>query len=364
MLHCQNQLVQAPKASRILIIRLGAIGDVVRTVPAASCLRKYYPDAHIAWLVEPKAKTILDSVVWLDKVLVFPRDSLKEAATNGNFLTAGRLLRTFFQDLRSSNFDLVLDFHSIFKSGLLGFLSGAERRAAYSPPYGKEFGHLFATDRIELSPSKSSRFERNRGMVSFLRIETTSVDPVFSIESGIKDALHARLREDITGFNQERLVCINPGASSGAAYKRYTVDGYGEVARGLSKAGYLPLLTWGPAAGERDFVKAVYTAAKGAAYLSPATPSLASLAALLSLSRLYVGGDTGPMHLASLLGIPVIQLMGPTDPIENTPYEGTPWERVRIDIACNPCRHGCAAAPCMSLISPEEILRKAIRLLA
>lgn len=364
MLHCQNQLIQAPKVSRILIIRLGAVGDVVRTLPAASCLRVHYPTAHLAWLVEPKAQTVLDSVPWLDQILVFPRDRLKEAASKGNVLTVGRLLGRFFRELRAAEFELVVDFHSIFKSGVLGLLSGAGRRIGYNPPYGKEFGHLFATDRAELSPQKSSRFARNQGLVTFLGVKTAPLVPPLFVDKDMAASFFTKLEAEIPNFDRERLVCINPGASEGAAHKRYTVDGYAHVVAGLSQAGYIPLVTWGPAFGERAFVQKIVAATQGRAYLSPPTPTLVSLAALLAISRLYVGSDTGPMHLASLVGTPVLQLLGPTDPVENTPYDGTPWARARVDIACNPCRHGCSAAPCMSLISSDEIVRKALGLLA
>ena len=97
----------------------------------------------------------------------------------------------------------------------------------------------------------------------------------------------------------------------------------------------------------------------------PATPDLADLAALFARSRLYLGGDTGPMHVASLVGTPVLQLLGPTDPVENAPWPGTPSLTLRVPVACSPCRRGCAAALCMQLhTGPTPSSRAALALLA
>jgi ADP-heptose:LPS heptosyltransferase len=123
-------------------------------------------------------------------------------------------------------------------------------------------------------------------------------------------------------------------------------------------------VTVGPARDDRAFADAVVAQSGGAAALAPATPSLADLAALFARSRLYVGSDTGPMHVASLVGTPVLQLLGPTDPVENAPWAGTPSLTLRVPVACSPCRRGCDAALCMQLHTPESVARAALDLLA
>jgi ADP-heptose:LPS heptosyltransferase len=85
---------------------------------------------------------------------------------------------------------------------------------------------------------------------------------------------------------------------------------------------------------------------------------------LLRRCRAYVGGDTGPLHVASMVGTPVVQLLGPTDPIENAPWEHTPSRTVRVQIGCNPCRRGCAAALCMRVIDPDAVVGAARSVLA
>ena len=143
-------------------------------------------------------------------------------------------------------------------------------------------------------------------------------------------------------------VVMHPGTSDATPHKRWTPEGYGAVARALRDAdGVSTLVSVGPARDDRAFAEAVVKAAAGAASLAPPTPGLGDLAALFARSRLYVGSDTGPLHVASLVGTPVVQLLGPTDPVENAPWPGTPSRTVRLPVACSPCRRGCAAAPCM-----------------
>jgi ADP-heptose:LPS heptosyltransferase len=120
----------------------------------------------------------------------------------------------------------------------------------------------------------------------------------------------------------------------------------------------------GATPGERALAESIVAASSGAAELAPATPTLGDLAALLEQCRLYVGGDTGPMHVASLVGTPVVQILGPTDPIENAPWVDTPSRSVRTPVACSPCRRGCAAATCMRRVAPETVVEAARALLA
>ena len=86
-----------------------------------------------------------------------------------------------------------------------------------------------------------------------------------------------------------------------------------------------------------------------------ASSIVADLAALLARCRLLVSGDSGPLHAASLVGTPVVQLLGPTHPVENTPFPATPFRSLRAGLSCSPCRRGCAAASCMSAIGVESI---------
>lgn len=350
-----------PQIRRILVIRLGAVGDVVRTLPAVSALRAGLPEAQITWLVEPVPSSILAGQPWIDDVLIFPRAELMAYLHQLKFIAFIRCLSRFLRELRSRQFELVVDFHSILKSGLLSRLSGAPRRVAYARPFGREGSWLFATDLVRLclpAPgSKLPRFQRNLALVRFLGIEAAEDARPLRLLPAAESAMAQAALEGGP-------VAIHPGTSDSTPYKRYTIKGYAEVARALHTRLQVPVIvTVGPALDDRAFAEAIVSESQGAAVIAPQTQSLGDLAALFARCSLYIGSDTGPMHVASLVGTPVLQLLGPTHPIENAPYAGTPSKTLRVPQPCSPCRRGCAEATCMKAIEPDDVIEAALELL-
>jgi ADP-heptose:LPS heptosyltransferase len=162
-----------------------------------------------------------------------------------------------------------------------------------------------------------------------------------------------------------RFALIHPGTSPKTGYKRWEPERFAAVARRLAADAQVPsLVAFGPVPGEREAARAVVAAANGAAALAPATASLGELLALLARAAVFVGCDSGPMHLASLAGTPVVGLFGPTDPIENAPFPGVPHRAVRVDVGCNPCREGCPARTCMARLEPDPVADAALALLS
>ena len=356
-----NPLTRAPEADRILVVRLGALGDVVRSFPAVAALRALYPAAHISWLVEPGAAGAVASQAGVDEVLVFPRGELEQSLLR---VRLGSLLGGVAQvvrELRRRRFDLVLDFHAILKSGLLSRLSGAPLRVSYGAPFGRELSWLFANRRAELGSRRISRFERNAALVEFLA-GAPQPSPAGPLIQPGREAVR-RMREALGPG--ARPVVIHPGTSPGTAHKRYTKEGYVVLARALARQPGLECLVGsGPGREEREQAAAVLAACGDSARPAPSTPEFEDLAALYAQCRLFVGSDSGPLHVASLVGTPVVQLMGPSDPVENEPFGGTPWRRLRVPMPCSPCRRGCAAATCMRVIPSQALVAEVRSLLA
>jgi ADP-heptose:LPS heptosyltransferase len=318
-----NPLVSPPEADRILVIRLGAVGDVVRTLPAVSSLRCAYPGSHVTWLVEAGAAGVLEGQPWIDAVLVFPRHRLAEVLAGPRRRDAVRELRHFLRALRGRDFDLVLDFHAILRSAALARLSGSARRVSYAAPFAREGAWLFATDRARLAPRRASRFARNAALVRFLGVDDRAATVPMRVDARAAERMARALG---TGHAP---IAIHPGSSDATASKRYTEEGYAAVARALARDGLPVVVTRGPARDDEACARAVVDAAQGAARLAPPTPRLRDLAALLSVCRATLGGDTGPLHISSLVGTPVVQVLGPTDPVENAPWHGTPSRTLR-----------------------------------
>ncbi len=339
------------------MLRLGAVGDVVRTLPAVSRLRAGQPGAHIAWLVEPPAASLLEGQPCVDEVLVFPRGAIVEKLRRGAVRGAMRDLGAFTRRLRRRRFDLVVDFHSILRSALLALLSGSRRRLGYSRPFGRELSWLFATHRAQLASARISRFDRNAALVEYLGLPVGAPAAPLRVDP----AARARLRKRLAAGPAP--VAIHAGTSAVTPHKRYPVEGYAQVARGLAEQDGLPCIaTWGPARDDRRLAEALVAAAAGAVQLAPETRGLADLAALLAECRLTIGNDSGPLHVSSLVGTPVVQLLGPTDSVENAPWEATP-SRILCPAAPSVRRVGENAAGDPGGITPERIHEAARELL-
>jgi len=157
---CSNEPRIPPSAERILVIRLGALGDVLRTIPAVQALRALCPDARLAWLVEPASAGVLALVPEVDDVLVFPRHELMRSIRSGRPDRLVAALRRGVAPIRAARFDCVIDFHGILKSGVLSWLSGAPMRVALAQPHAREGSWLMATHRVPLVAAKQSRYAR------------------------------------------------------------------------------------------------------------------------------------------------------------------------------------------------------------
>jgi heptosyltransferase-1 len=373
---CQNRLVEPPHADRVLVIRLGALGDVVRTLPAFVEVRARYPHAHLAWLVERGAESAVRAQPGVDEVIVFPREELESFIRARRAIALAREAHRFVRALRHRDFDLVLDFHSILKSGVISWLSGAATRVGYDEPFSREGAQRFANHRARIEPARISRYARNAALVDFLGIglptapsvdqapgacgEITTPANLLPVDSARRERFAALLEEATAAAP----VVIHPGSSRGTPYKRYPIAAWGEVASALVASGERCIVSAGPVAGEAELAAAVVAASGGAAKLAPATASLGDLVALFAQCRLFLGCDSGPLHVASLVGVPVVQLLGPTDPVENAPWPGTPSRSLRVPLGCSPCRRGCSAAPCLQLLPARSVIAAAQELLA
>jgi ADP-heptose:LPS heptosyltransferase len=337
------ELDDSSAPQRVLVIRLGAIGDVVRTRFAVDALRARFPRAELDWLVEDRVAAALDGAVGL-RVVRVRRAELRARRP----LRALRALVALARELRARRYDLAIDFHGVLKSGLLAWLSRAPDRVGYAPPFAREASWIFLTRRVRLDAPHVSRFERNAALVDALGGEALATSPRVELPS---DAVLAA--EGVPGG----FVAMHPGTSASTRYKRWELARFAALARSLRDAlGLETLVTAGPDRAEREAAEAVVAASSGAARLAPATPTLAHLLALYGRARVFVGNDSGPMHVASLAGLPVVAIFGPTDPVENAPLargaERTLWR----DVGCNPCREGCPARACLDAVDVESVL--------
>ena len=353
----------APVADRVLILRLGAMGDVIRTLPAVAAIRSLYPGAHLSWLVEPASAGVVEVSGLVDETLVFPRRALVEAFREGDALSFASRLGGFLETLRQRRFEISLDFHGILKSGLLSYLSRAPTRVGFARPVGREGSWLLANRLVHGVDPECSRFDRNAALVRLLDPQVAFPERPLLAPSPLAQArLAARLRatgrESAGGF-----ALIHPGSSAGAQHKRYAPEAWAAVAQRLAAEGVEVWIAAGPNRHERNLAEAISQRARGALVLAPETRSFDDLLALQARAGVFIAADSGPLHAASLAGVPVVQLLGPTHPVQNEPWAGTPSRRLHVPLACSPCRRGCADPACMRSIPAEAVADVARELL-
>ena len=305
--------VPVSAADRLLVIRLGAVGDVLRTLPALHLIRRTYTSVHVAWIVEDLSRDLLEGHPEIDQVIPFPRREFAAEARRPHRLAAR--LRNLGRELRRHRFTIAVDFQGSLKSGILSLLSGAKARLGFAPGHAREMSSLFANRWVRPRTRWMNRVERNLLMSEALGASGDEI--IMNLPETEAEGREAEtiLREVAPGG--QPLVVLSPGTSRRQAYKRWPVDRFARLAARLrGRLGAIPLVAWGP--GEEGMASGIVRASGGAAVLSPAI-GLRALAALLRRASLFVGADTGPMHLAWGVGCPVVALFGPTDPRLNAP---------------------------------------------
>jgi lipopolysaccharide heptosyltransferase I len=344
-----------PKAARrILIVRLSALGDVVHVLPLLDALRRARPDAHIGWLVEEASSSLLAGHPQIDRLWVAPRRLSERWLRRGRVGAVAGLWAPLLRELRAARYEVSIDAQCNFRSSLLARLSGAPRRVGFAPPFTKEQAHWLLTDRVSLPPRKQLKVERNLEL-----LRPFGIDPRGArAQLAIPDAARGSARSIRMGLGGTSAVALHPGVSGFGAFKRWAPESYAALARRLyAERGARCVVTWGP--GERDLAQGIARDADGAAEVAPETTSILDLAALFEACDAVVGSDTGPVHLAAALGVPVVALYGPKDPAVYAPWDGrtgaaatTVWKRVH----CSPCRlRRCDDVICMPAIQVEEV---------
>jgi heptosyltransferase I len=319
----------------ILIVRLGALGDIVHAIPAAAALRAALPEARIDWLVESKHRAILDLVTAIDQVVPLEGRSFRAWAD-------------VVRRARQARYDVAFDFQGLMKSAVLARASGAARVAGFSIWHLREkTARPFYSDTDDSPDEEDGHvIAKNLHLLHVVGIDTSRVEfPIADVGSGALDELR---REIGTGA----FALVNPGAAW--PNKRWPPSRFGEVAAFLRDVrGLTPVVLWGP--GEQAVAQAVVAASNGAARPAPPT-EVPDLVALARQASLIVSGDTGPLHVAAAVGTPAVALFGPTSPRRNGPWAAGDVSVSRFDgCRCHYERTCHRAAWCLESIGVAEV---------
>ncbi|MGR3304086.1 MAG: glycosyltransferase family 9 protein [Candidatus Scalindua sp.] len=346
---------------KILIIRLSAIGDVVHVLPALKLLRSHFPKSKIAWLVEDKASDILTGHPDIDDVIVFPRrkwqrEILKIKKTR-NILSD---IISFYKRLRGEHYDLIIDFQGNLKSGIMNLITGSGKKAGFGRGYCKEFNYL--TTRYQAFPpgKKMHRIDKNLFLLKELGIGNGFQRPRLPVFKPDKKYISKFIK---TGIKPSLpIIIIHPGTSKFGSYKQWPPLNYALLADMILDTYEANVVfTWGPY--EFGVVKEIVKEMKHKALPACETRSIKQLIELIRHASLFIGGDTGPLHIASILNIPVVGIYGPKDPAIYGPYNGKAIV-IKKNVPCSPCRKRTCGDPiCMSSILPEDVFSGVKKLL-
>jgi lipopolysaccharide heptosyltransferase I len=344
--------------ARVLIVRLGAMGDLVHALPALAAIREAWRDATIDWLVDARYAGVLRFVSGFDRaVVVGGRAGRPPRAPEGEGVAGTRLeypgltgVWAAIRFLRRQRYDVALDFQGLIKSAALTRASGARRVIGFASGHLREpAARVFYGDAVEPAAGVHVVW-KNMALVRALGIEPAGL--AFPLAAALDATVAAALPPpDAAGC--QTFAVVNPGA--GWPNKRWRADRFGAVAAHLkSKHGLLSLVTWGP--GEQALAEAVVRASDGAARVAPPT-GLGDLIALLGGARIFVGGDTGPLQLAAALGTPTVAVFGPTSPARNGSWSAEDVSLSRFDTCdCHHKRRCRRATPCIDDIGVGEVM--------
>lgn len=354
-------------AVRVLIVRLRLIGDVVFTTPVIGALRRAWPQAHLAYLIEPAAAPVVQHHPDLNEVIVAPR-TRGWRRLRDDLRLGGRL--------RRDGYDVVLDLHSGPRASWLTWLTGAPRRIGFDVQ-GRHWPYTDIVARPrDLRPRHSveNQWDLLAPLLPDLGPPSPAGDPVRMVHApeaeARVDAWLAREGLDAT----HDLVVVH--VSAGNAFRRWPLLSFVELALRLATGGPKRriILTSGPseAAAAADVVRL-------ARERRPESPeavrtwddmSLDELQTLVGRARLYIGGDSGPLHVAATTRTPIVGLYGPTLPVRSAPWRDPQLWSAAVDVGALPCRpceqRVCAPGDfrCLTHITVDAVVAEAERALA
>lgn len=342
----------------LLIVRLGAMGDVIHTLYAVSALRAAFPELRVGWAIE-KAWAELLCAQGSDGC--GPRSRLRPVVDCVHLLhTKGwrrslpapktwKEMASAFRAIRGRHYQVAADFQGAMKSAMVARSARAQLTIGMEDPRERPARRFYQR---RILTQGTHVVEQYRSLAQ--AIGGTGL-PFLRPEFPHDDQAEATIAKQF-GEMEGNLVILNPGA--GWPAKQWPADRYGLVAKALADDGMKPIINF--SSRERQLALQVESASEGRAV--PLASSIGELVVLMRRACLFIGGDTGPMHLAAALGVPVVAIFGPTDPARNGPY-GTQSVVLRNPASPTSLSHRSGPDPGLEQITAAEVIRGARQLL-
>jgi len=302
-------LPETSKYLRVLVVRLGAMGDILHSIPAVTALRQAHPEWMIGWAIEPQWKGLFSAarseprtaeMPLVDRLHLVPAKSWARSPFKPETLRDIRRVRS---ELRALEYDVAVDMQGAVRSAMVARWARAGRVIGEERP--REFAAKWLFDEKVVTRG-AHVIEQSMEVAGAIAGESLAMTMPLLPRDPLADVNAAEMKQPY--------VLISPGAGWGA--KRWPAERYGAVARRLANAGYGVVINSGPA--EEYLAWEIVASSGGAARMI--SPELPELIAATRRASLAIAGDTGPLHLACALGKPVVGIYGPTDPARNGPF--------------------------------------------
>ncbi len=337
----------------ILIVKLSAIGDVIHALPSLTALRRLYPDAHITWVIEEVAADLIKNHPYLDEVLVSRRKKWIKDICNRRFGSAIKEIKSFVKNLRQRHYDLAIDFHGLFKSSMIVFLSRSKRKIGYDSL--QELSGLFLNEKISQDMNKHA-VDRYLDFPRYLGAKTDNAE--FVLPPDMEAQAKVKILLDKYSLEDKKFIAVNPIALWET--KLWSNEKFAKLADLMNDKLQMKVVITG---SDKDTLDKITSSANNKIINLGGQTSLNELACLYKKARIVISTDSGPMHLAAAVGAPVIALFGPTDPARTGPY-GAGHTIVRTELACSPCfLKKCSTKKCMEDITPRQVFAVVEKLL-
>jgi 3-deoxy-D-manno-octulosonic-acid transferase/heptosyltransferase-1 len=335
------------------MVKLSAIGDVIHTLPALNAIKSHFPDAHITWLVEEDAASLVEGHEALDRVLVSKRKRWMRGLRSSSFFSTISEIYRFIKALRDTHYDMILDFQALLKSGVLIAFARGRRKIGFGKGLEHmEHSYIFLNERIPAVDMEIHALSRGMMFIEALGIPSNTVEYKLPVSSHD----YEKVEDLMTTYGllgAKTLIAINPVAKWETklwANKKFSQLADMLIHRYDAKI----VFTGGP--DDRPTIQDIMAAMKGHAVNLAGHTTLKMLAALYEKMVFVVSTDTGPMHMAVAVGTPVVALFGPTAPWRTGPF-GTGHQIVRAEPECSPCfKRECKTIDCMEQISVQQVV--------
>lgn len=330
------------RINKILLVKLGSIGDVVNTLPLVNALKEGMPDVELAWLIESKSYPIVENHRAVDRFIIHQRSNGLRGAWEA------------LQEIRGYRPDLIIDLQRILRSSFFTYFSGCRRRLGFDRHRCKECSWLFTNEKIPPKDKNNHMVNQYLEFACYLGVSDPEI--YFDLPVSLSD----RAKVGKTFPTEEpvgKYIALNVGATKPA--NRWPAEYWSRLAELiLERTDYTVILTGGSDDMERGISISNSVGDKGRLIDYTGRTSLKELGALFLSARLVVTGDTGPMHIASALGVRTIGLFGPADPNRTGPFRHRELV-IKTEVPCAPCgRRKCHDLQCMKSISPERVYQQ------